>query len=643
MNKKTIVAVFLIIFISFPNVPYVYAVYDANKITKTQIGLKSSYQYSEQSKINSDTATLYTNNNDNKKNITVCVNAGHGTNGGTAVKTPCHPDGTAKVTDGTTAKGETEAYAVSTGMDFSNGTPEAEATLGVALKLKELLLEDGYNVLMIREDDDIQLDNVARTVIANNNADCHVSLHFDNTSGITGAYYIGVPEDEGYRKMEPVASHYEKSNELGVCLIGGLRSMGDIPINGEENLPQDLTQTSYSTIPSMDIELGNGHLEPGDALYQRLAEGVYTGIANFFNQNPNLANSSSSTNSTKKKKKNIFEEFFDAFFELLGGAVDIVRTVLGDLPQLLIDLIQTIPLGTWRDFKITYTYNELLSDGESGGKNRYTLVSEDATRRNPFIEIDGTEEEFSRDTEIPVIPADLYCFANGNVKLLNTNIFDKKEDRGILTNFVVVIVRVIIFLSAAFLIGMLIWHGINMVRSTITPKAKAGHMDGLKDFAKAVLMLIGSILIMAMSIYFMKLLFKTFQIEETDKLPIKVYVGANAKYSFQTSGIGYIRYMSELASHGLANLMLKILYTVVYIICVAVNLVTLIIMIVRYIILMYLTILGPIIGTASALHKKDVLGYTYQKWITSYLAWTSIQLILALAYRFILELCIPKG
>ncbi len=199
MNKKTIIVFILIFFISFPKVPYVYADYDETKVTKTQIDLKSSYEYSEQSKIHSDTATLYTNNNDNKKNITVCVNAGHGTSGGSSVKTQCHPDGTAKVTGGTTAAGETEAVAVSSGMDFSNGTPEAEATLGVALKLKELLLEDGYSVLMIREGSDIQLDNVARTVIANNNADCHVSLHFDD--GVSGAYYIGVPDDGGYRDI----------------------------------------------------------------------------------------------------------------------------------------------------------------------------------------------------------------------------------------------------------------------------------------------------------------------------------------------------------------------------------------------------------------------------------------------------------
>ena len=636
MNKKTIIVFILIFFISFPKVPYVYADYDETKVTKTQIDLKSSYEYSEQSKIHSDTATLYTNNNDNKKNITVCVNAGHGTSGGSSVKTQCHPDGTAKVTGGTTAAGETEAVAVSSGMDFSNGTPEAEATLGVALKLKELLLEDGYSVLMIREGSDIQLDNVARTVIANNNADCHVSLHFDD--GVSGAYYIGVPDDGGYRDMEPVKSNWEKSEELGKCLIAGLRSLGDIPINGTENIPQDLTQTSYSTIPSMDIELGNGTLEPGDALYQRLAEGVYTGIANFFNQNPNLANRGSSSSS--QKKENIFDKLFRTFYELLGYVVDFFRMILGDVPQMIIDLVQTVPLGTWKDFKITYTYDELLSDGETGGKNRYTLVSEDATRRDRFIQIDGTEEKFSKSTEIPVIPADFYCFANGNIKLLNTNLFDKKEDRGIITNFVFVIVRAIIFLSAAFLIGMLIWHGINIVRSTISPQSKAKHKGGLVDFAKAILMLIGSIVIMALCIYFMKLIFKTFQISETDELPIRVYVGANANYSFSTSGIGYYRYMSQLACSGLDHLMLKIIYTRVYIIFVIVNLVTLIIMIVRYIFLMYLTILGPIIGTMSALQRKQVGGYTYKKWAFNYIIWTSIQLILALAYRFILELCL---
>lgn len=39
-----------------------------------------------------------------KKNKTVCVNAGHGTKGGESVKTLCHPDGSSKVTGGSTSQ-----------------------------------------------------------------------------------------------------------------------------------------------------------------------------------------------------------------------------------------------------------------------------------------------------------------------------------------------------------------------------------------------------------------------------------------------------------------------------------------------------------------------------------------------------------
>ena len=66
----------------------------------TAIALSSNYKYANYSKINSGTATLYRSTASNKKNKVVCVNAGHGTNGGGSVKTQCHPDGSAKVTGG---------------------------------------------------------------------------------------------------------------------------------------------------------------------------------------------------------------------------------------------------------------------------------------------------------------------------------------------------------------------------------------------------------------------------------------------------------------------------------------------------------------------------------------------------------------
>ena len=135
-----------------------------------QITLDPSWTYADHSKINSGAAVLY-KAAENRKEIVVGVNAGHGTSGGTKVKTLCHPDGSAKVTGGTTAAGATEAVAVSSGMTFNDGTPESSVTLRMAQILKEKLLSAGYDVLMLRDGDDVQLDNVARTVICNNAAD----------------------------------------------------------------------------------------------------------------------------------------------------------------------------------------------------------------------------------------------------------------------------------------------------------------------------------------------------------------------------------------------------------------------------------------------------------------------------------------
>lgn len=190
-----------------------------------QITLDPSWTYADHSKINSGAAVLY-KAAENRKEIVVGVNAGHGTSGGTKVKTLCHPDGSAKVTGGTTAAGATEAVAVSSGMTFNDGTPESSVTLRMVQILKEKLLAAGYDVLMLRDGDDVQLDNVARTVICNNAADCHIALHWDG-DGLNydkGCFYISVPD--GLKSMEPVASHWSEHNALGSALVEGLPGAG---------------------------------------------------------------------------------------------------------------------------------------------------------------------------------------------------------------------------------------------------------------------------------------------------------------------------------------------------------------------------------------------------------------------------------
>lgn len=248
-----------------------------------EITLNPSWKYAEFSKINSGAAVLYRSEAASPKGITVCVNAGHGTKGGASVKTQCHPDGTPKVTGGTTGVGATSAAAVSGGMTFADGTPESKVTLSMAKILKDKLLAAGYDVLMIRESDDVQLDNIARTVIANNASDCHIALHWDSTTNNKGAFYMSVPNVESYRSMEPVKSHWQQHNALGESLVAGLKGAG-VKIFSGGSMAMDLTQTSFSTVPSVDIELGDKASDHSSATLATLADGLVAGVNQYFGQ-----------------------------------------------------------------------------------------------------------------------------------------------------------------------------------------------------------------------------------------------------------------------------------------------------------------------------------------------------------------------
>jgi N-acetylmuramoyl-L-alanine amidase len=250
-----------------------------------QITLDSTWEYADHSKINTGAAVLYLASEESgRKGIVIGVNAGHGTAGGANVKTLCHPDGSAKVTGGSTAAGAMEAAAVSGGMTFQDGTPEREVTLRMAQILRDKLLSSGYDVLMLRDSEDVQLDNVARTVICNNVADCHIALHWDSGDGKNydkGCFYISVPE--ALKNMEPVASHWQQHDTLGTDLVEGLREQG-ATIYGKGHMGIDLTQTSYSTIPSVDMELGNAYSDHSDVILEQLATGLLTGINTYFEQ-----------------------------------------------------------------------------------------------------------------------------------------------------------------------------------------------------------------------------------------------------------------------------------------------------------------------------------------------------------------------
>ena len=245
----------------------------------TEIGLNLNWKYASNAKINTGKAILFTSDSKNPKKITIAVNAGHGTKGGEKLRTLCHPDGTRKVTGGTNAAGSTTAMAVSSGMTFKDGTKEAAVTLQIGHIFAKKLLDQGYDVLLIRDGEDVQLDNVARTVLANNKADAHIALHWDSTEKDKGAFFMSVPD--ALKRMEPVSSHWESHEKLGESLISGLKAKG-VKIFSKGSMDMDLTQTSYSTIPSVDIELGDKISDHSEKQLNLLGDALVDGVNKYY-------------------------------------------------------------------------------------------------------------------------------------------------------------------------------------------------------------------------------------------------------------------------------------------------------------------------------------------------------------------------
>ena len=260
--------------------------------TGEKISFDPDWEYAGNSEINSGQATLYHADPSKSKGIVVCVNAGHGTKGGESKKTLCHPDGSPKVTGGSTQAGATKAPAIASGMSFPDGTSEAEATLSLALLTKEELLDDGFDVLMIREKDDVQLDNIARTVMANQNANCHIALHYDSTESDKGVFFLSVPSSKTYRAMMPVKKVWKRSNRLGRTIVSAIHEKGFSLFN-EGEMETDLTQTSYSSIPSIDLEVGDGASDISEKTQRKLARGIRDGLNKYFKK---------TINRNKKKK-----------------------------------------------------------------------------------------------------------------------------------------------------------------------------------------------------------------------------------------------------------------------------------------------------------------------------------------------------
>ncbi|MFE5318697.1 N-acetylmuramoyl-L-alanine amidase [Paenibacillus sp. NPDC056579] len=163
----------------------------------------------------------------------------------------------------------------------STGKPEYVLNLEVAVLLKQMLEEQGMEVLVTREEHDVDISNKQRAELANEaSARLAVRLHADGNES---------PKAEGFSVLYPhpsvipdeaVQASSLKAAELihdSLKESTGAKSRGIVP-------RQDLSGFNWSTVPVVLVEMGfmtnpAEDVRMSDPDYQRkLAEGMAQGI-----------------------------------------------------------------------------------------------------------------------------------------------------------------------------------------------------------------------------------------------------------------------------------------------------------------------------------------------------------------------------
>lgn len=336
---------------------------------------------------------------------------------------------------------------------------------------------------------------------------------------------------------------------------------------------------------------------------------------------------------------------------LLCYFLDFLRMILGDFPQFIINMIQTLPDKTITNWQLMYTSEELAKDGEQGDVNKYTQVSKytegQGKEWQEIIDVKqngAKDERFDEENEIPVIIADIYNMAVGHLDFLDVNFLTPDKDihkEGskwmILRNIVSTFIHISIYVASSILIISLIITGIQIVLANFkNPEEVAEHKERLEKFATSIAMLVGSVVIMSLCIYSSGAFFDSIDQTDSDELPIRVNV-ESAGYSFSTTPTGYARYMAGIKD--VNEYTEKAIFVISYIVLVWVNVAMLVIMLIRTLGIFVLAMVGPISAVLSIFNIEGPVNFN--RWVSLYIRLSIIQIFLAIMYKIILQ-CIIK-
>lgn len=167
----------------------------------------------------------------------------------------------------------------------STGLYEYELNLLVTMKLREELIQRGYEVILVREKHDVDISNVERAMVANDNeADCFIRIHANGDSNSKTRGMLTISQTSA----NPDNGHlHPESYRLSRLVLSGMVEETGAADRGIWET-DTMTGINWCKVPSTIVEMGfmsnpeEDVLLSTDAYQDKIVQGIANGLDDYF-------------------------------------------------------------------------------------------------------------------------------------------------------------------------------------------------------------------------------------------------------------------------------------------------------------------------------------------------------------------------